>query len=146
MEYNFYSVIPENLPSSVARLSEKAYLSGEHATLFAEDPEYLELLDKVLWTFSSAAFIPHGTEDIGHPEQQAVWLTTSCENRNNSSIAILVNSFEVANWEDLHFSKIIFMFSDHLSQSAINLFELLQKNHGSVNYWNQTPKGWVKKF
>jgi DNA polymerase-3 subunit chi len=41
------------------RLAEKAYLANQTALVWDTDPEELETLDELLWTFMDGSFVPH---------------------------------------------------------------------------------------
>jgi DNA polymerase-3 subunit chi len=56
-EIAFHFNVPDKLAYS-CRLLRKAYLSGARVAVTAE-PEVLAELDALLWSFSSAEFVPH---------------------------------------------------------------------------------------
>lgn len=58
-EIEFHVNVPDKLNYS-CRLLRKAYRSGAKAVVTAE-PELLQQLDQLLWTFSAAEFLPHCT-------------------------------------------------------------------------------------
>lgn len=76
-EIAFHFNMPDKLAYS-CRLLRKIYLSGSRAAVTAE-PAVLAELDTLLWTFSSAEFVPHCGPDA-LPDTQAISplvLTTS---------------------------------------------------------------------
>ena len=141
MEYVFYSAQPSSFLLTLAKLVEKVYDSGVRAVVVFNDRNLLEEFDNTLWTYSSNAFIPHGEND---PEFQAVWLTTEVENKNDAKVVILVNNFCTKTLE--HTNKVLFFFSQDQDKTALVTYEELKKNKKSVNYWNQSAKGWTNNF
>lgn len=132
--------------NTFARLIDKIYLSGKRAIVFCESKEQLDELDKVLWTFSTNSFIPHGQSDFGFEADQAVFLTNVTKKPNNSSVLILTNSFAYESWGNFNFEKIIFVFSEGLEKNANSCLNDLQKKQQNVNYWQQTQKSWESKI
>jgi DNA polymerase III subunit chi len=60
-EIEFHVNVPDKLHYS-CRLLRKAYRSGARAVVTAE-PELLQQLDQLLWTFSATEFLPHCAGD-----------------------------------------------------------------------------------
>ncbi len=143
LDYSFYSTQKDTLLQTLAKLSEKLYNTNKKTVLFCEDKKYLEEIDKVLWTYSTNAFIPHGTDN---QDFQSVWLTNELSFEDNYTALIHVNDFTLNNLSYNKLEKILFVFSIDLENHALLLYEELKKNKKSVNYWNQSPKGWVNKL
>ena len=145
MDISFYFLKGDSFLKTVARLVEKAYASQARMVVFDGVQERLEEIDKVLWTFSTDAFIPHGSKELGHETLQAVWLTDKPENPNNSTILLLINDFDLQSWADLGFSRVLIAFSDELRKKADSELGRLKKESRAVTYWSQTDKGWDKR-
>lgn len=141
MEFSLYQVISGNLLNATVRLLEKIYSSNKRCLFFSTIDERLNFVDKTLWTFSTNAFIPHGTENFGFSGEQPIYLTNKIENPNNSEILFLMDTFDYKLWADFKFERIFFVFEEAL-KDAINLYETLKKNGEHVNYWQQTKTGW----
>ena len=129
---------------TLAKLVEKIYGSGLKSVVVFKDRALLEEFNKVLWTYSSNSFIPHGADE---PDFQAVWLTDCAENKNNARVAILINDCTLENIEKFEgMDKLLFFFTKHQEKMALAVYEELKKNKKSVNYWNQSTAGWTNNF
>jgi DNA polymerase-3 subunit chi len=80
------------LPQLIERTLER----GWRAVVQASSRERVEALDTLLWTFREDSFLPHGTARDGHPELQAVWLTTGADNPNGAQVRFLVDGADLA--------------------------------------------------
>jgi DNA polymerase-3 subunit chi len=143
METNFYHVAEGNLISSIVRLLEKIYASGQRCVFFSPLEERLKIVDKTLWTFSTNAFIPHGDRSLGFCEKQPIYFTNQFENPNGAKTLLLVDTLDYQNYAG--FEKVFFVFeSKREAEDAELLFNDLKKEKENVNYWKQSSKGWEK--
>ena len=144
MEINIYQVFEGNLASSVVRLLEKVYSSGKRCIFYSPIEDRVKTIDKILWTFSTNAFIPHGDKTVGSAEQQPIYFTDRIENPNNADILLIMDTFEYQNFSG-NFEKIMFVFEDsaHI-KVAEELYQVLKKSSENVNYWKQSKIGWEK--
>ncbi|MDR0632018.1 MAG: DNA polymerase III subunit chi [Holosporaceae bacterium] len=144
MEVSFYHVAEGNLIPSIIRLLEKAYLSGQRCIFFSPVEERVKLVDKILWTFSTNAFIPHGDKSLGFCEQQPIYFTSQFENPNDAKTLVLVDTLD--HKKPGNFEKIVLIFEEKQQAENANLiYDDLKKNGENVNYWKQTPNGWEKQ-
>jgi DNA polymerase-3 subunit chi len=143
METAFYQTAEGNLLSSVVKLLEKVYASGQRCVFFSPVEERRKVVDKALWTFSTDAFIPHGDKSLGFCEKQPIYFADQAENPNGAKTLMLVDAFDCKNMRD--FEKIFFVFEEKSqAETAKALCDDLKKNGENVNYWKQNPKGWEK--
>ncbi|MDR3186920.1 MAG: DNA polymerase III subunit chi [Holosporaceae bacterium] len=144
MEISFYHTASGHLVSSLVRILEKIYVSGQRCLFCSPSEERVKAVDKALWTFSTNAFIPHGDKDFGFCDQQPIYLTSVGENPNGAVVQVLVDAFDYKSYGE-NFERIFFVFED-LSQAerAEMLYADLKNNSKNVNYWRQSTKGWEK--
>lgn len=144
MELSFYHVIEGNLVPSAVRLLEKIYNSGKRCIFYSPIDERVQVVDKMLWTFSTNAFIPHGDKSLGFSNQQPIYFTSELENPNQAKILVIVDDFDYLKWSQ-DFERVIFIFEEK-SQAAVadNMFENLKNKKENVNYWKQSRAGWKK--
>jgi len=88
---NFYQTQLEDIASTFCKISEKCYYSNLNTLVITENEDYLNSIDKSLWTYSREHFIPHATINDSWPDNQPILITTKPENLNNSKIIIFVN-------------------------------------------------------
>lgn len=91
LEIKIYKTDNEVLTKNYASIAEKCYYSDEKTCTIVSDESLMHDLDKKLWTYSKKHFIPHATKNDPSPEQQPVYLTDLLDDKNNSTIFILVN-------------------------------------------------------
>lgn len=145
MEINIYQAAEGKLVSVVIKLLEKAYASGQKSVFFSPISERIDLIDKTLWTFSTNAFIPHGSYKFGFPEKQPIYFTNKYENPNDANILAITDTLEIPDSFMNNFEKIMFIFEE-MSQVeyAHEFYQVLKKNCKYVNYWKQSANGWIK--
>jgi len=90
-EIAFYHLTKSRLEEALPRLLEKVLEAGKRAVVRGTDPERIEHLARVLWTYEPDSFLPHGTRRDGFAERQPVWLTTEVENPNGAQVLVLVH-------------------------------------------------------
>lgn len=91
IKVSFYKTTGAQLAKSFCQLVEKCYYSGVKTIVFAENENYRNDLDRVLWTYSKKHFIAHATSSDPLPERQPVYLTENLAQYNQSEIIVFVN-------------------------------------------------------
>ena len=72
------------------RIAEKAYLAGERVFIWLDEPQELERLDELLWTFADRSFVPHELyADAGQWQDTPVLL--GCAAQPQQPFGVLVN-------------------------------------------------------
>ncbi len=84
----FYHLTTTPLERALPKLMEKALQTGLRALVLADEAQ-VETLDKVLWTYASNAFLPHGTHQDSHPERQPIYISPRAENPNGAELLVL---------------------------------------------------------
>lgn len=142
MQIDFYEVMSGNLISSLVRLLAKIYTSQKRCIFLGPNEEFVKVMDRTLWTFSTREFIPHGDKSLGFSDMQPIYLTSQYENPNNASVLVINGSFEFKQYQNV-MDRLLFVFEDD-AETAEALFHTLQKGEKNVNYWRQSAKGWGK--
>ena len=144
MEINIYHILEGKLVSTLTKLLEKIYLSQKKCIFFSPISERVEIIDKALWTFSTNAFIPHGSKKIGFSDMQPIYFTDKYENPNDAEVLLMVDSFDYSNFDE-GLEKIMIVFED-LNQltEANTLYQTLKNADKNVNYWKQSTKEWKR--
>ena len=93
-EVRFYHLQRRTLDQALPLLLEKALERGMRAVVRVGSEERLETLDRVLWTWDAASFLPHGSQRDGFAAEQPIWLTTGAENPNRASLLVLTDGAE----------------------------------------------------
>lgn len=114
--------------------------------MVAGSDERVEALDAALWTYDERSFLPHGTKQDGHGEDQPVWLTATPENPNGAKVLILADGATVP---DLAGWSLVLEIFDGNSEAAVAAARARWKAHKDagheLTYWKQTEAGrWEK--
>src|ERR1700744_2953369 len=79
-EIGFYHLTRSTLGEALPRLLERALAAGHRILLKAPNPAEVERLNKLLWTYDAASFLPHGSAEDGWSAEQPIYLTAGDEN------------------------------------------------------------------
>ena len=142
MQIDFYEVMPGNLIPSLVRLLAKIYASQQKCVFLSPNEEFVKVMDRALWTFSTREFVPHGDKSFGFSEMQPIYLTSQYENPNNASVLVMNGTFEFESYQNI-MDRLLFVFENE-TEPAEALFHNLQKDKKNVNYWRQSKMGWGK--
>lgn len=149
MDIAFYHLTTSSLEKTLPKLLEKVYQSGVHSVVLIDSVERLKILNGVLWTYSTGAFLPHGSseEPADTHSLQPIWLTTSpSENPNNATVLVVTSGQEITDFGGYTRCLDVFDGNDANSLDTANqrLKSYQDKGH-KVVYWRQNLTGsWEK--
>jgi DNA polymerase-3 subunit chi len=128
-------------------LVDKVYASGLRALILVENDERLAQLNTSLWTYSTMAFLPHGCrldcEDT--KDQQPIWLSTTLENPNQSTVCVVTNHIIIETPEAFGFTRILDIFDATIPENVSAFQKRLSFYTGkgvTITVWEQTKEGW----
>jgi DNA polymerase-3 subunit chi len=141
-EFGFYHLTRSGLDQALPRLLEKAHGSGKRVILRCADAERLDQLDRLLWTYATDSFLPHGSAADGHAERQPIWLTTAMDKPNGATILVLVDG---APADDAGtFERVLELFDGRDPEAVARARERWRwaeaQGHDRV-YWQQNERG-----
>ncbi len=142
MQINFYQLTISPLGKALPRLLEKVITSNKRAVVLLQDEEKLEKLNNELWTYTTKFFLPHGSKKDGFIEKQPIYLTTTNENPNNSTIFVFIGNSQPDNFDG--FEKCLYMFdgnNENELNTARQRWKEYKANNLNITYWKQTEKG-----
>ena len=108
----------------------------------------LAALDAMLWTYSDAAFLPHGTAATGHAALQPVYLTLGDENPNGANVLMLVDGARAGTAEMAAFERTCLLFDGHderAVEAARADWRAVKAAALPAKYWAQEQGRWVQK-
>lgn len=147
MDVAFYQLLKTPLERALPKLLEKVYQSGFRVLVVCEDDHKMETLNTVLWTFSTAAFLPHGNQ--GDPKRQPIWLSLEPRNVNDSSIVVVTNGAMIDNNPEKPYTKCLDIFDGNdvdKTKEARQRYLHYKKQGCSMTYWKQNSEGgWDKE-
>lgn len=143
----FYHLERSTLEAALAKLLEKALVSGFRAIVKAGSEERLESLNAALWVYEQRSFLPHGSAQDGNGPDQPIWLTVGDDNPNAATALFLTDGAEsrVIGGFDRCFE--IFDGRDEESLAKARSHWQAYKDAGhDLTYWRQgTDGGWQKQ-
>jgi DNA polymerase III subunit chi len=150
-EVLFYHLEHRPLDDVLPSLIEKTIERGWRAVIQAGNPERVEALDQLLWTFKEGSFIPHGTAKAGHAAHQPVFLTAGNENPNGATVRFMVDGAQMEPLETqlAAYTRVVFMFNGndaHELSTARTAWKSIKAAGATATYWQQSESGgWQKK-
>jgi DNA polymerase-3 subunit chi len=87
MDLRLYQLRTQPLEQMLPRLLEKLYSAGDRVLVLVSSAERAAVLDRQLWTFSTASFLPHTLIDDPMAAEASIWLATQLPNTDVSSPA-----------------------------------------------------------
>jgi DNA polymerase-3 subunit chi len=157
LQVSFYQLMFSPLEKVLPRIVDKIYSSGLRACIWVKDDERLAKLNTTLWTYSTLAFLPHGckldAEDTKN--QQPIWLSTTLENPNKSSVCVVTHEQIPGDFQSLNFDRIVDIFDGTMMEdehdpsagktSFAERLRYYQNQNAEITQWQQTNDGWQKQ-
>ncbi len=141
-ELGFYHLTRSGLDEALPRLLEKAHEQGKRVVLRCRDPERLDQLDRLLWTYRNDSFLPHGSAADGHAERQPIWLTTGLDRPNGAAVLVLIDGAEAD--DAALYERVLELFDgrDAVAVAAARARWRWAESQGmSRVYWQQNERG-----
>lgn len=142
MLVDFYHLAQSPLERVLPSICEKVVAGGERL-LIVGGADLLAQLDRLLWTYSDEAFLPHGRGDAPAPEQQPVLLSTDVTPLNGATNVALADG----EWREdaLAFARTFYFFDNgHLDTARGAWRALADRPNLERRYWKQERGKWVQ--
>ena len=146
-EVSFYHLSKYPVVKVLPKLLEKIYQAENRCLVLCQSDQEMKDLNDVIWTYSSRAFLPHGSITDPNPEIQPVLLSTDSKNLNSAKILIVLSGIVP---ENLHeFDRCLDLFCDTDGDVVVAQARQRYKSYKDNNYpltsWTQNEEGgWVK--
>jgi len=144
-EINFYHLTTTTLEKALPKLMEKVYATGKHALLVTGSEERAAVIDRLLWSYTTIRFLPHGVKADGNHELQPIFVSPDMENLNKSEILVVINGAE---FDEAKFSKVLYMFdgnNDEETAKSREVWNQMKKKGFTLSYHKQDDEGkWQK--
>ncbi|MDJ1159687.1 DNA polymerase III subunit chi [Chelatococcus sp. SYSU_G07232] len=144
----FYHLQRQPLEAVLPTLVEKSLERGWRAVIEVPAQERLAALDDHLWTYSDAAFLPHGTDRDPDAAEQPVVLTTGAGNPNGAAIRFLVDGAGVPD-DAAAYERLVVLFNGNDEEALARARDEWRKTKvagHAATYWQQDENGrWQKK-
>jgi DNA polymerase-3 subunit chi len=145
-EVLFYHLQNQPLEKVLPQLLEKCLARGWRCVVQAASSERVDALDTLLWTYSDASFLPHGTDREAEAAETPVVLTTGPANPNSAEVRFFVDG---ATGELVGYKRAIYLFDGNdpdAVEAARDQWKEAQGEGFEVAYWRQDADGrWQKQ-
>ena len=139
-EIRFYELSRISPSQAIPQLLYKIYDSlQQNMLLLVNNQEEILNYDKLLWTFSSNKFLPHGIENDGKDNYTPLLITDKEENLNQASI-IVTNHLPSDNFMQT-FNKQLVIFPEENKNTFLTKLNSLKDSSYKVSYWKQDATG-----
>ncbi|WP_417457004.1 DNA polymerase III subunit chi [Kordiimonas sp.] len=146
-DIRFYHLQRQTLEEALPKLMERVVDAGLCAHIKVPDRGMMETLNKVLWDYDPASFLPHDMEGCEHPEEQMIYLSTGDEKLNGASVLVLVDAVASPNVAD--YDRCLYMFdgrNEDIVAAAREAWKGFKELGGEMSYWQQREMGgWEQK-
>jgi len=126
---------------------EKVNEAGMRAVIKVPDEGLRGALDKALWAYDAASFMPHDQDGSKFAADQPIFLTCGDENPNDSTVQVIVNAVDGARASD--FQRCLYMFDgrdERIVGKAREDWKQFKALGIEMSYWQQRETGgWEQK-
>lgn len=142
-EISFYHLTRTPLEKALPSLLQKILQTDKRAILLAANDGQLESINKLLWTYDPKSFLPHGSKQDGHENDQPIYLTVEEENPNGAEILVIIGG--VTPGYTANFSRCLDIFDgqneDELAQARKRWKQYSNDDTLQLTYWQQNDQG-----
>lgn len=145
-QISFYHLIATPLDRALPKLLEKAYSGGLRACVWCESEVRMEQLNQLLWTYDPASFLPHGSSNDAHADEQPILITTEPQATSGARALFITHGQIIPDSESFERVFDLFDGSDDTATAAACTRWKHYKDQGlALSYFKQTPAGgWEK--
>ncbi len=140
MQVDFYHLTVRPLEHVLPRIAEKVIDTGGRLLVVAHEADRREMLDKLLWSYAPASFLPHAQAGAGNDAAQLVLIGSDAIATNGARNIAIAD----ARWRDeaLAFDRAFHFFDDEAIVEARAAWRALA-DRPSVErrYWKQDEGG-----
>lgn len=142
-DIRFYHLVSTPLERALPQLLEKACAGGFRSLVKAADAESAAKLDAQLWTYDPASFLPHGLATDTSAAQHPILITTEeCFMEDRTLLAVVDGSLSSA---PDSYRRVMDIFNEESKGAARERWKAYKDGGYSLQYWQQTDKGWEQK-
>ncbi len=147
-EVLFYHLTQTPLEATLPTLLQKSLERGWTVCVQGPNIDTIERLDRHLWTFDAATFLPHGISGGKNDGLQPILLTSAKPETANKDVLMLVDG-ATQDQEDLRNYTRVCVFFDGNNRDALSetraYWTTLKDSGLDMRYWAQEDGRWVQK-
>lgn len=143
MTVSFYELVNTSVEKTLPKLVQKIYDAELKCHILCDTQERLDALNSTLWTFSSLAFLPHGSEKDPketHAENP-IWLSLTLDTVNEPTVLISLKPEVVT---DSNFEKMIYFYDQNEKNIAAQFDALKKESPQAVKFQQKLDGSWQK--
>ena len=143
-EWWFYHLSRTSLELAIAPLMQKCLDRGWRALIVSPHARRRADLDRILWTWADASFLPHGDAEAAglDPSRQPVLISETCENENNADVIVLLDGTSMPAGAPCRRCMVVFDGADRATRAvARDQYKSAGSSGCKVRYFQQSPKG-----
>jgi DNA polymerase III subunit chi len=147
-EVLFYHLTGIPLEATLPDLLQRSLERGWRVVVRCGSEAGMASLDAILWTFSDASFLPHGTSAGPHPALQPIYLTLGSETPNGATVLMLVDGARASPAEIAGFERTCVLFDgadEHAVAAARDDWRAVTGAGLAARYWAREHGRWVQK-
>ena len=140
MQVDFYHLTVRPLDRVLPKIAEKVVETGGRLLIVADEAARRAALDKLLWSYAPASFLPHAQAGGAHDAAQPVLIAGDAVAANGARNIAIAD----ARWRDaaLGFDRAFHFFEDDAIAEARAAWRALADKPGiERRYWKQTETG-----
>ena len=145
-EIGFYHLTRTELGHALPQLLARTMAAGQRALVLCGTDDGVKALDKTLWQAAEPDWLPHGTPADGDPDLQPIWLATEDDAPNGARFLFLVEGADTPRLAA--FDRVFDLFDGNREDAVIaarGRWKAAKAAGHTLTYWQQGPKGWLKK-
>ncbi len=130
MEVFFYKPVDDYLKFS-CNLVLKLYQEGKRILLLTE-PENIDVMDSMLWTFNKTSFLPHATATDKNPSDHPIYIIDDISAGNVNQSDCVVSFLPGENIDFVE--EVYIIINDSNKNQAREVFKALKKKNINLHY------------
>jgi len=145
-EILFYHLTQTPLEQALPPMLQRSLERGWRVRVRGVDAERLDWLDRFLWTYEGAGFLPHGRAGGEHDAHQPILLSEHAQNSNEATVLFMIDGAEETDLAAYERVCLVFDGNDSEAvQGARGQWGAFKGAGYACKYWAQEGGRWVEK-
>ncbi|TCP37366.1 DNA polymerase III chi subunit [Sphingomonas sp. BK235] len=140
VQVDFYHLTRMPLERALPQVAEKVVANGARLLIVAAEEEQRAALDRLLWSYAPASFLPHARLGGDDDQRQPVLIAQTLDAANGARHVALVDGA----WRDdaLDFDRVFHFFAeDQIAPARVAWKALAERPAVTRRYWKQNDSG-----
>ena len=140
MQVDFYHLTATPLARALPQIVARVVTGGGRLLIVSASEEQRAELDRILWTFAPASFLPHAILGAGDDDGQPILIASNVVGANHARFIALVDG----EWRDdaLGFDRAFHFFDDdRIREARVAWKDLADSQDVQRRYWKQDDAG-----